>query len=76
MLREYDKLFITALKKFDIELIKLNGRGYSTFNKQIEILLNQDIADIVYLAEDDYIFLPNSLQDAVKFMRSDNSVTF
>ena len=24
---EYDKLFITALKKFDIELIKLNGEG-------------------------------------------------
>lgn len=74
---EYDDLFKEYLSEFNLELIKLNGvGGYATFNKQLEILLNQEFSDLVYFAEDDYLFLPNALKEAVSFINSEKEVDF
>ena len=74
---QYEKLFIKYLSKFDVEFIHLDGKGnYFTFNKQIEILLNQNDSDVIYFAEDDYLLKPNSLEIAVNFIRNNPTVDF
>ncbi len=51
------------------EFIHLPGIGNeATFGRQIEILLNQAAADLVYFAEDDYLYLPGALERGVNFM--------
>ena len=55
----------------DLEIIatdqKLGNEG--TFLKQLEILCGQTAAELVYFAEDDYLYLPGALAEAVAFMR-------
>jgi hypothetical protein len=50
-----------------IPLVKA-GNG-ATFRKQSEILSMQTDADLVFFAEDDYIYLPRSVERTVQFMR-------
>jgi hypothetical protein len=53
-----------------MELIPLGGEGNGpTFIRQVEILSAQRAADLVYFAEDDYLYLPQSLERTVNFMR-------
>jgi len=53
-----------------MELIALDGEGNGrTYARQIDILSAQQAADLVYLAEDDYLYLPQSLEKAVAFLR-------
>ncbi len=73
----YENLFKEILFNYDVEFLHLNGVGnYGTYEKQIEILINQNIAETVYLAEDDYLFLPNALEEAYKYFNSSNDVDF
>ncbi len=55
----------------DLEIIatdtKLGNEG--TFLKQLEILCGQTAAELVYFAEDDYLYLPGGLETTVGFMR-------
>lgn len=52
------------------ELIPLGGEGNgATFIRQIDILGAQTAAELVYFAEDDYLYLPDALECAVDFMR-------
>lgn len=74
---KYKRLFEKNLSSFDIEFLELDGKGnYYTFNKQIEILLNQNYSDIIYFAEDDYLLKPNSLEVAVDFMKNNSNADF
>ncbi len=74
---KYKRLFEKNLSAFDIEFLELDGKGnYYTFNKQIEILLNQNYSDIIYFAEDDYLLRPNSLEVAVDFMKNNSNADF
>ena len=74
---KYKRLFEKNLSAFDIEFLELDGKGnYYTFNKQIEILLNQNYSDIIYFAEDDYLLMPNSLEVAVDFMKNNSNADF
>jgi hypothetical protein len=60
-----------------LEIIALPGEGNrSTFDKQIEILSLQTDADLVYFAEDDYLYLPGSIDQAVSFFRQHTDVDF
>jgi hypothetical protein len=53
-----------------MDLIALNGEGNgATFARQIDILTAQQAAELVYFAEDDYLYLPRSLEPAVAFLR-------
>jgi hypothetical protein len=66
----YAELLKTIFPHTPMELIPLNGEGNGrTFLRQVEILSSQTDADLVYFAEDDYLYLPRSLECTVNFMR-------
>ena len=73
----YEKLFLRYFDKKDLVFVRLNGVGNATtFQKQIEILTEQRDSDQVYLAEDDYLYLPNQIPAMVNFLCSNNDVDF
>lgn len=52
-----------------MEIIPLSGEGNrATFIRQIDILSTQTDSQLVYFAEDDYLYLPHSIERTVKFM--------
>jgi hypothetical protein len=60
-----------------MELIPLGGEGNgATFIRQVEILSKQTDADLIYFAEDDYLYLPRSLERTVNFMRRNPEADF
>jgi hypothetical protein len=65
----YEDLFKKYFDEQDLELIRLNGVGNrATFDMQIDILLGQNVSEIVYFAEDDYLYLPNQFESMVQFL--------
>jgi hypothetical protein len=73
----YEDLFKRYFDEHDLELIRLNGVGNrATFDMQIDILLDQNFSEIVYFAEDDYLYLPNQFESMVKFLRDEEEVDF
>lgn len=66
----YEDLVRKTLEDTEVEIIRLNGEGNeATFGRQIDLLQQQSAAELVYFAEDDYLYLPNSIECAVEFMR-------
>jgi len=66
----YEEIVKVLFPQPDVELILLKGEGNeATFSRQIEVLTCQTAAELVYFAEDDYLYLPNALESAVGFMR-------
>jgi len=66
----YAELVKSIFPGTPVELIPLAGEGNGpTFIRQVEILSAQTSADLVYFAEDDYLYLPRSLERTVNFMR-------
>jgi hypothetical protein len=73
----YEDLFTRYFDEHDLELIRLNGVGNrATFDMQINILLDQNFSEIVYFAEDDYLYLPNQFESMVKFLQEAEQVDF
>jgi len=73
----YAELLKRIFPDTPMELIPLAGEGNGrTFARQIDILAAQTEADLVYFAEDDYLYLPCGLECAVKFMRRHPLVDF
>ncbi len=74
---EYEDLFTKYFDQDDIDFKRLNGIGnLATFDLQIDILCNQNLAETVYLAEDDYFYLPRQLEHAFNFLRSGSDIDF
>ena len=68
-------MFTRYFDETRLELIKLNGVGNrATFNMQIKILLDQNFSEIVYFAEDDYLYLPNQFESMVRFLQEEEQV--
>jgi hypothetical protein len=66
----YPELLRTLFPEASLELIPLGGEGNgATFRRQVDILSTQTDADLVYFAEDDYLYLPRSLECTANFMR-------
>jgi glycosyltransferase involved in cell wall biosynthesis len=66
----YAELVKSIFPQTPIEFIALGGEGNeATFARQIDILAGQRDSALVYFAEDDYLYLPGSLAQAVAFMR-------
>jgi hypothetical protein len=75
--KEYVDLFRRYFDAQDLVLIPLDHAGNrATFAKQIEILLGQKDSDLVYFAEDDYLYLPNQFTRIVEFLRAQEDVDF
>lgn len=74
---EYADLFTRYFDRDDLTLLNLDGLGnQATFQKQIEILLEQQDADVVYFAEDDYVYLPGQFRCMVDFLLGHKDVHF
>ncbi len=74
---EYARLFRKYFDPKDLVLIPLQGAGNPvTFGKQIEILLEQEDSDLVYFAEDDYVYLPNQFRRMTEFLLASDDVDF
>jgi len=73
----YEKLFTDLWSPEDLVLVRFPGVGdATTFNHQNKILIEQTDAEIVYLAEDDYFYLPDQFQHAIKFLKQNPDAQF
>lgn len=73
----YESLFRETLGNCELEIVTMDKVGnLGTFAKQIDILVSQTDADYVYFAEDDYFYLPNSLEKMVDFLRENSDADF
>ncbi|HET9182725.1 MAG TPA: glycosyltransferase family 2 protein [Candidatus Angelobacter sp.] len=67
----YAELFHKYFADEDLVLLRLPGIGnQGTFLQQIEILSNQEDAQLVYFAEDDYFYLPGQFHLMTNFMKT------
>jgi hypothetical protein len=67
--REYRSLFERYFSSKDLSIVELDAVGnQATFAKQLDILLSQADADVVYLAEDDYLYLPERFPLMLRFL--------
>lgn len=74
---EYEVMFKKYFKEEDLELIKLNRTGnQATFKMQLDLLLSQDVAPVVYLAEDDYLYVPGAFARMTQFLQASEDVDF
>lgn len=74
---EYGALFRNYFDDADLELIPCDALGnQATFARQIDILLAQKCAPLVYFAEDDYFYLPNTFSLMVAFLKAHADVDF
>jgi hypothetical protein len=74
---EYESLFLKHFDPDDLELIRLPGIGnLKTFQRQIELLLEQKHADAVYFAEDDYFYRKNEFSSMLDFLRQNPDADF
>jgi len=74
---EYGALFQKYFGDQDLVLVPLPGvSNQATFEKQIEVLLQQEDSDLIYFAEDDYFYLPDQFPLMVRFLREGQSVDF
>lgn len=73
----YAELLKTIFPDTDMEIIRLAGEGNgATFRRQADILAGQTDSELVYFAEDDYLYLPGSLQRTVEFMSAHPDADF
>jgi hypothetical protein len=74
---EYEDLFRKYFADSQLVILKLESVGnHRTFAKQIEVLLGQSDAELVYFAEDDYFYLADQFRDMTEFLKSDPEVHF
>jgi len=74
---EYRELFKRYFAPEDLVIIEVEGIGnQATYSKQLDILLSQYDAEMVYLAEDDYLYLPDKFAHLVRFLRDMPEVDF
>ena len=73
----YRELFLSLFDAPDLELLPLDGEGnWRTFRRQIDLLAAQEAAEVVYFAEDDYLYLPDSLARMTEFLRAHADADF
>lgn len=73
----YEEMFSRLWSPEDLVLMHYPGVGDgATFREQARILMEQTDAEIVYLAEDDYFYLPNQFPLAVHFLKQNPDADF
>ncbi len=74
---EYESLVRNIFHQYPLEVIWLNGVGNgATFSRQVELLSKQTESELVYFAEDDYLYLPGALEICVNYFKSRAEVEF
>jgi hypothetical protein len=70
-------LFQKYFSSKDLELIELDGIGNrATFKMQMDVLLKQTDAELVYFAEDDYFYLSNQMECMVELIKQNKHIHF
>lgn len=73
----YNELIQSMFDAVDTTIIETSSIGnWATFNKQIELLLQQTDADAVYFAEDDYLYRPGEFKKMLEMLHSATDVDF
>jgi hypothetical protein len=74
----YQQMFRRHIQPKDLVVLRIDppigNRG--TFDRQVDILLEQDAAPFVYFAEDDYLYVPNEFLALLDFLSSHDDVHF
>lgn len=66
---DYRGFLEKSFPETDMKIIPLEGEGNkATFHRQVDILRTQTDSELVFFAEDDYLYLPRSLERVVHFM--------
>ncbi|MFH1941408.1 MAG: glycosyltransferase family 2 protein [bacterium] len=74
---EYEDLFRKYFLDRDLEFLKFDKAGNAnTFIKQIEILCEQTDSDVIYFAEDDYLYIPHQFHCMIDFLKNKKGVDF
>jgi len=74
---EYKQMLDEILSGYNYEFIEVDGIGNGqTFKMQLEILSAQSFSEYVYFAEDDYFYLPNSIEMMLNTIMSNNEIHF
>lgn len=74
---EYRRLFEDHFQADNLVVLEVDHLGNrATFAKQIDILLSQQDAELVYFAEDDYLYLAGQFLRMVDFLRTHADVDF
>ena len=74
---EYEELFRSLFTSDEIEIVDLKNVGnLATFSIQLDLLIGQTEASLVYFAEDDYFYFPEAIAKMVDFARNNVSVDF
>jgi hypothetical protein len=70
---EYKEMFTELIDSRHLQLVELSGKGNAaTFLEQIRLLENQHESDVVYFAEDDYLYTENAMFEMVEMIRDDD----
>ena len=73
----YNELIEELFLGQSYSIIKTDKIGnLATFALQVDILLKQDDADIVYFAEDDYLYMPGEFKKMLNLIRNGPDVDF
>lgn len=73
----YDKLIEELFSGQAITIIKVDKIGnLATFALQVEILMKQQDAELVYFAEDDYLYRPGEFKKMLDFIKNREDVDF
>jgi hypothetical protein len=68
---EFEEMILKYFSPGNIEFVRYNGIGnLPSFGKQIDLLLSQTAADVVFFAEDDYVYRRDTLAAAVSVLRA------
>jgi hypothetical protein len=74
---EYRRLFERYFLSNDLSIVEVDAIGnQATYAKQLDILLSQADADVVYVAEDDYLYLPEQFSQMLQFLLGQRGVEF
>jgi hypothetical protein len=74
---EYENLFRKLFAPEELEIIRLESVGnLATFSMQLDLLMRQTEASLVYFAEDDYFYSPDAIAKMVDFARSNRGIDF
>lgn len=73
----FENIFTENIPPGDLEIIHTDNIGNrGTFQKQLEILLSQPDAPLVFFAEDDYLYRPMVFKDMIQFCRNNKLANF
>lgn len=74
---KYRDLFLKYFDSNDLVFLDLDSIGnHATFDLQLDILLDQDVSEIVFFAEDDYLYRPGQFSKMIEVMNIDKVIDF